>query len=132
MARQAGSIPSNELARRFCDFLATHNVEAFVAAEPDGSLAIWVNDDDHLAAVRTHLAAFLSDPNAERYRVSQGAAKAQAEVRAASVEAFQRRQEQLRQRWRQGGQQTLTLILIAVSVTVSLATRLGDDPGMIR
>ncbi len=124
--RQAGTLAIEADARRLADYLLTLGIAARVETAGDG-WALWIVDEKKLAAGKQELEAFRVDPTAPRYDAA-GAAEALRREAAAEAKKAQRNTIVLGDRWkqRQGqGSGRLTMLLVACSALVAMATDLG-------
>ena len=120
--RQIGTLPDQARAERFADWLASQGIRAEVDPEPSsdaGGWLIWVHDEDRVAVAGEHLAAFESDPEAERYLVVEGLVRKQQEQARA---AERRRPNRPIATWSRPplARCRLTVGLIVISVIVTL------------
>jgi GlpG protein len=128
--RQAGTLSNRDEAQRFADYLLTQGISARV--EPDADrFAVWVRDEDQLARAKEELAAFVASPNAERFRNAESVAE---QVRKQQLRDERQRRKnfvELRDRWdtRPAGRHPITLLLIAASVFVFVASDFGTKHG---
>lgn len=126
--RQIGSIPHEEAAITFGDYLLASGIANLV--EPAGEMwAIWVENDDHVERARAELEAFMHSPDSAKYRQTASEASA---IRARN----QRRQARLAHNYidvrtagtsRGGRVPPLTMVLVATCLLVAAVTRL-DTP----
>jgi GlpG protein len=65
--RHIGNIAEKKQAERFVHFLAAQHIEAELRAVQDTGYAVWVLEEDRVAAARQHLAAFLARPDDPRF-----------------------------------------------------------------
>ena len=92
-----------------------------VRTEADGALALWVHEEDHLALARDELAAFETEPDAERFRqVSEESQDSMNETQATETRA----ERAGRPAWQR---LPVTFGLIGISVVVFLAMEFGGD-----
>lgn len=125
--RQIGTLPSNEAARTFEDFLLTRGVKASVEESGSG-WAVWIYDEDDVEQARQELSDFRENPDDERF--TKGA-QAAGELRR--QEEKQRKQAaknlvHMRERWNRPmtARAPVTSALIAISIVVAAA---GTDWG---
>lgn len=135
--RQIGTLPDEDAARTFGDFLLTRGVKANVEAR-DGEWIVWIVDEDDVEQAREELAQYRENPEAEHF--SEGA-RAAADLRRQEEKQRKKSQKQvvdMRQRWnRPMSQQTaVTTTLIAISfIVVGLGTNWNlfmESPSLFR
>jgi len=119
-----GTIPTDNDAERFSDYLVTQQIGNMVEESAAGDWAVWVENDDHLDRAKSELHAFLQNPVDARY----GVATRQAEtIRKEQQKAKTKKRAQyvdVRTRWGQPSQWAapVTLILIALGCVISVGT----------
>lgn len=123
--RQIGTLPNQEQANRFADYLVTQGMNARAEEDGDG-WAIWVIDEEHVMQAAAELEDFQANPQDQRY--AQVGNKA-AEIRRAETERRRQANEriiEMRGRWSRGltRRAPVTFLLIAVCVLVALLTGL--------
>ena len=126
--RQIGTIPRRDLAERFQDYLIVAGMPCSLDPADDG-VAVWIQNEDQLAAARAELANFLADPDAERYRASRQKADEILREAAARRKAAQQRTVQLSRQWSSAGAQHFPVtigILIACVLVFAETWALGD------
>ena len=126
--RMIGNIPRAEQAERFSDYLLASGVGNMVEESPSGAWLVWVEKDDDVERGKRELAAFLADPASTKYAV---ASKAES-IRKEEQKKRERRRRHfvdVRTRWGQAKQWAapVTLSLIAISIAVSIGTKLGAE-----
>lgn len=104
---------------RLAASLNERGVAVAVRPEADGGAGLWVLDEDRLATARDELAAFVTNPNAERFR-----------VRSVSCHR-ESPEEPLRESIRPPAwlRSPVTIVLIGISVVVTLVTLLSEPFG---
>src|SRR5437016_13762127 len=120
--RQIGTIPADQDAARFGDYLLTLGIDNSVEESGDG-WAVWVANDDHLDLARAELEAFLANPGDARY---DAAKKVASDLRTREEKLQERRRErfiEVRTRLGQPRQWNapLTLALIGITLLVAVA-----------
>jgi GlpG protein len=133
--RQIGSLPTAEQARLFSDYLIARGIPNEAERDRDGTFALWIAEEDHLATGQELLARFQANPQAAEFReLASGAA----DIRAAETranEAFQRKtftRRRLFPAFGRHGVGPLTCALIAGCVLVALISRMGADREVVR
>ena len=125
--RQIGSIPSDQDAERFSDYLLTQGIGNMVEeGGPGGAWAVWVENDDHLDRGRAELDRFRANPTDPRYEAAGKAGK----IRKEAEKVEQRRHRQhidVRTRWSQPSQlaRPVTVALAILCVLVAIGTKLN-------
>lgn len=64
--RQIGSLPDEEHASRFRDYLLTMDIKGMVEQGSDG-WDVWIHDEDHIPQAKQELATFAESPHDSRY-----------------------------------------------------------------
>ena len=70
--RHIGNIAEKKQDERFVHFLAAQHIEAELRTVQDIGYAVWVLEEDHVAAACQYLAAFLARPDDKRFVVARG------------------------------------------------------------
>jgi GlpG protein len=127
--REIGQLSSEQLAKRFSDFLLAQDIEASIIEENDG-WRVWVHDDDELDMVRNEFLRFKQSPADATYDKTSERAKSIREEQHKIHEQNRYQEVHIRKTWQRANfQQTpVTTILIALSVVVALLTALGERP----
>jgi GlpG protein len=127
--RQLATLPAEDQARAFADYLLTLRIETRLGAEP-GGWAVWVCDEDRVAQARAELEQFTRNPSDLRYSRAGREAEALRRQEDQEERAYARRQVAMRDRftdqasmWRR----PWTTALIAACVVVTLLTGFGKD-----
>jgi rhomboid protease GlpG len=128
--RNIGTIPDEQQAQRFGDYLLTQGVDNEVEASSSGGFAVWVKDEEQVDGARTDLQTFLDSPDDPRYRAVTRQANALRRESERASAARRKNHVDLRKSWirSQKGKRPLTLILMAVSVLFTLLTNFADYP----
>jgi GlpG protein len=129
--RLIGHLTDEKAARTFGDYLYVQGIENHLEHEKPDGWGIWINDEDKIEDATGLLATFRLNPAEPKYRAK---AKAAPELRA-EVEKdeakYRKKLSERRQLFRPlnaYGFGPLTFVLIAISVTVFLLSRMGKDP----
>lgn len=75
--RRIGTHQDGSVARRFCDYLLTLDIDATVDNDdggPDSEWDIWIRDEENVERARSEWIQFQQDPEAPHYEVKQQAA----------------------------------------------------------
>jgi GlpG protein len=123
------SLPDEDQASRFGDYLLTLGIENSVEQGASG-WQVWVSDDDRMEAAKRELEQFQSNPNDPRYT---SAGRSAQKVRTQQVKAARRRADNfvdVRTQWARsaGTLKPLTIILIVCCCIAALVTGLGKIP----
>jgi GlpG protein len=129
--RQAGTLPTEQDATRFADYLLMLGVTTRVLADRDG-FSVWVRDEEKTEQARSELEQFRQNPTDARYgkahtvarEIRQRDERETAKARKNIVDA-----QAIRSRWARGAahRTPLTMLLAFVSILVTIATSLGQD-----
>jgi GlpG protein len=126
--RQIGTLPTQDEATRFADYLLTQGVE--VKAEPESSgWGIWVRDENQLDQARVELGQFEKNPADERYHAASRTAATLRREEQQKRDQVRRNTHEMRDRWQRPIMQRrpLTVILIALCVFVGVVSNFGKD-----
>jgi GlpG protein len=129
--RLIGHLAEQKDARTFADYLYVRKIESHLEFEKADGWGIWINDEDKVEEAAGLLAAFRSNPAHPKYRAE---AKTAADLRAEAEQAEAKYRKKLSDRRHlfrpldAYGFGPLTFVLIVISVTVCLLSKLGRDP----
>ena len=143
--RRIGTLESQELARRFCDYLMTRSISATCDAESDeqdSAWNIWVRDERQIEEAKQELVDFRVDPQADRFQVEQEVKQIRQEKIAAEIAQRKQAAENARRSnldksalgqpitapLKQTGI-PVTIAVIVLSVIASLTTNFGQPRG---
>ena len=128
--RLIGHLAEEKAARTFTDYLYVQKIESHVEFEKADGWGVWINDEDKVEDATILLTAFRANPAHPKYRAE---AKSAAELRAEAekdeanyCKKLSNRRHLLRP-LNSYGFGTLTFVLIVISVTVCLLSKLGND-----
>jgi GlpG protein len=130
--RQLGTVPDQETAQRFADYLLTKGIPLSVDPAP-GGWAIWVRNEDHLDEARRQFAEFSTAPDAPIYReASRPAEQLRAEEQRRAALA-KKNLVDVGRRWGRGRGRgasgvPVTALLMAASIAVTIFTNFGQEP----
>ncbi|HET6327095.1 MAG TPA: rhomboid family intramembrane serine protease [Planctomycetaceae bacterium] len=131
--RQLGTVPDQQIAQRFADYLLTKGIP--LSIDPaTGGWAIWVRNEDHLEEARRQFAEFSGAPDAPVYRDSARAAeqlRAEEQRRAA---AAKKNMVNVGKRWGQtrgASGARVTALLLGGSIAVAVFSNLGGDRAFV-
>lgn len=125
--RKIGTLPSEQQAKLFEDFLLTEEIGANIDTSGD-EWNIWILDEDQVEQAKQELAAFTEDPGAEKYQAATRQAEAIRDERIAQARAAVKRQVKVRDTWNQPftSRCPVTSLLIGISVVVFLLMQTND------
>ena len=132
--RTIGNLATEQAASRLSDFLYVHGVENQFEPEDDGTFSLWIADDAQVAGAAQVLARFRADPNAAEFSASAQTAETQRRAQLTAEKASRATvADDARVSYERAFQPTpyVTYLIIAISVAVSVLSRLGDDKGSI-
>jgi GlpG protein len=124
--RMIGSIPNQQLADRFGDYLITLDMDHSLEQSAGGHWDVWIVDDDELDRGKLELGQFLASPDGAKYNVGHKARTIR--------DAEEHRQEKRRNRfvdvrtsWSIGtGSYRVTLALVILTGITTAVTWLGE------
>jgi GlpG protein len=125
--RLAGTVPSEDYARRFYGYLLTLGITSKV--EPsDGKFAVWVREEEHVERAVRELDEFLRHPDEARYAEAFEAARRIVRNEVAKDRHARKNFIELRDRWGRGaaGPSGVTLTLIIASILVAVWSQWGQ------
>ncbi len=128
--RKIGYLESESAARSFGDFLLVKGIDNQVEADAAPHWAIWVHDEDQLAAAEEWLAKFRKDPQAAEFKNAAPEAARLRAQRQADKEAFEKRlhgREELRSSLAGYRPGLVSIVLIVLCVCIYIALRLGRN-----
>jgi len=118
--RRLGNLPDIEAARSFAALLRNRGIAAEFRVESEGTVGVWVRDEDHLLAAREELARFDSSPEASSSR-----AATPSQPRPATPAADAASPNKQTPAWRRV---PLTVGVAAACVIATAWTSFGDRP----
>jgi GlpG protein len=124
--RQIGTITDQRQAQRLADYLFTRGIRVEIELATNGAI-IWAIDEDRVAQAREELHAFLQNPEDEKYASAEREARRLRDDLIRKEKARQKNVVDVRRRWSAPGAKPLTILLIAASCAVALASNFGDD-----
>ncbi len=128
--RQLATLPAEDQARAFADYLLTLRIETRIDPEP-GGWAVWVCDEDRVAQARAELEQFTRNPADPRYGRAAREAEALRRQEDQAERSYARRHVEMRDRFNDPAApraRPVTWLLIAACVAVFLFTKGGDSP----
>lgn len=134
--RQLTTLLDEAAAVRFAAWLVVQKIEARADADSDG-WAVWVVDEDQLAAAKKHLAEFQADPNNPRYRTAPQQAASLERAEQQKRERAQKNTIEMSGRWGPAAPTSrsmpVVLTMIVISVLVFVLTDWGKQrgPGLV-
>ncbi len=130
--RQLGTVPDQQVAQRFADYLLTKGIPLSIDPAA-GGWAIWVRNEDHLDEARRQFADFEAAPDASIYRdAARPAEQLRAEEQRRAT-AARKNMVDVSRRWGRKGaaRAPVTYLLLAASIVVGFLTNLGKDDAML-
>jgi GlpG protein len=126
--RCIGRLAQEDHAHRFRDYLLTRGIDSRVDAD-NGAFAVWILDEDKLAAAREELAMFETQPEAPQYLSAIDEAQQRRKQQLDEELATRKRQIDLRRRWEAPliRRVPVTIALIVLSGMATAVTRFGED-----
>jgi GlpG protein len=128
--RQITTLPDEEQARRFSDYLLTLQIKTQIDEEQEG-WALWVCDEDKVPQARQELERFTQNPDDPRYNGVTRIATQLRREEARTEDQYFRRMRDLAARMRNTTAPPrwlpVTIACVAISVVVSAATGLGHN-----
>jgi GlpG protein len=127
--RQLATLPAEDQARAFADYLLTLRIETRLDPEP-GGWAVWVCDEDRVAQARAELEQFTRNPSDPRYARAGREAEALRNQEDQAERAYARRHVEMRDRFNDAAARRfhpLTFLLVAACVAVTFLTKGGED-----
>jgi GlpG protein len=125
--RQAGTLPGEQEAERFADYLLTLGITTRLEKQGD-AWAVWIREEERVPQAKQELAAFTSNPADPRYAGAADKARSIRRETAEKEDQARKNVVELRGRWSSpSGQQPLTFILIGISILVAVITRVGNE-----
>src|SRR5438067_1702669 len=104
--RNIGNLPGEHQARLFSDYLVSRGIENDAEPARDGSWAIWVHDEEHLAQAGEELARFIENPELTEFGEARHIARKLRDERRRDEARTRTRFIDLRTKW--GAAQSLT------------------------
>jgi len=127
--RQIGHLSNESNARMFSDYLYVQGITNTIESADNVTWSIWIHEEQQIERSRSLLESFRNNPNDEKFRKSTETARQQRKQEQEEHKAYQK-QFLTADKIFPGGISkigTLTVILIAISVVIGLASRLGAD-----
>lgn len=133
--RHIGHLPDQAQGRLFGDLLLTKGIHNEIEAEPDGSVLIWIVEDDQLAEAQGWLEKFRANPAGAEFRDAAAFA-----ARTRKAEAKEKAEYAGRVRTRKSlfpafgayGVGILTYALIGICVAVAFYSKFGENENWVR
>jgi GlpG protein len=125
-----GHLPDEASARTFGDYLLVQGMENQLEHDGGQGWAVWIRDEDKLAAAGAALAEFTRNPKDPRYQAqgrSAGQVRAQAEKDQVAYEKRLKSRRHLFRPLTEYGFGLVTFILIAFSVAVFVLSSFGRE-----
>ncbi len=125
--RKIGSLPNEEQARTFEDYLLTLGVRGQVDSSGE-TWAVWIQDEDDVERGKQELADFVHAPQDSRFAKAAANASKIRNQQAKERKQASKRVVDVRQQWQRpmASRCPATFGLIIISVIVAFGTELGD------
>lgn len=129
--RQLTTLKDEAAAQRFAAWLVTQKIEAHAEQEKEG-WAIWVREEDQLAAAKEQLAQYQADPEHARYKTAVQQAAAMEREEQQKRERAQKNTIEMSRNWGGPGagpakKRPLVLVMILASILVAVLTSFGES-----
>jgi GlpG protein len=126
--RQIGTLADERAARTLADYLLTQGIETQLA-QGTSAWEVWVRDEDRVERARPEFAAFAANPGDPRFTAAVTTAANLRRAEEHADEQYQQRQVDLGERYRGRfrGRRAATVLLMAICVSVAIATDFGKD-----
>jgi len=133
--RLIGHLADESSARVFGDFLYARGIENQVENQKADGWGVWVSEEDRIGEATDMLDSFRKNPGDPKYRKeARNAAQLREEAEKGEAE-YRKRVSKRRHLFRPLGGYgigPLTIVLIAMSVSVAVLTKLGEDSPLLR
>jgi GlpG protein len=125
--RKIGTIPDEQDARTFRDYLLTLGIKSEVNPDNNHAQVVWVLEEDQLERARSELAEFVQAPRSKKYAGVVEAAQRQRDAELKEAMAARKRQVNLRERWERPlvAQLPVTMLMIGFSIVVAILSHFG-------
>jgi GlpG protein len=126
--RSVGNLPDETQARRFGDYLVVQGIRNEVEPDAGTSWAVWIMDEDQVAAALAGLERFRANPNAEEFRSARSVAARARDAEAQEMADYRRRirtRRSLFPKFGGYGVGPLTFGLIFLCIAVAAYSKLG-------
>jgi GlpG protein len=126
--RQIGSLPNQEQAQRFADYLLTLDMKSMVEDGGENWL-VWIYEEDQIDQAKLELAAFNVAPDDARYTNATHEATKLRKQQAKAVEQTRRRTVDARRVWMRPAlaRSPVTFTIIAICIAVAVLTEISPD-----
>ncbi len=128
--RVIGSLQNEDAARVFADHLLTLEIASSLRKGKDG-WGVWAINEDRLAEAKKEFELYLANPNDERYGKAGLEAKQLRKEEKIKDKTFQKNFVEMAETWSPPALSAkrcpITIILLAASVTVAVATDFGEN-----
>ena len=133
--RLIGHLADEAAARAFGDYLYVEGIENQIERQKDSEWAVWISEEDKIQPATQLLSAFRLNPADPKYRTTTQRAAQMRALEHKDQAAYLKKLRSGRHLFRPFaayGFGPLTFVLIAISVTVSILSRLGAEHEPIR
>ncbi len=131
--RIIGQLSHESHARRFSDYLYVQGIDNKIESADSGLWDIWVHDEHQIEQAKLVLEEFRNNPDDDKYQNVPGTARQQRKKEQEEYKAYQKRYLTADKIFPGGLSQIgrLSGVLIAISVVISLISRLGADRNLL-
>jgi GlpG protein len=131
--RMVGETANREQAQQFTDYLLTLGIGSAIK-ESGAACTIWVYDEELVNRAEVEFRGFSRQPEDGKYKVAPQPADSQVEIGAPRA-ARPLREIAMPRTWTQAwspGEIPVSLVLIAISVAISVFSRVGEDKAFLQ
>ncbi len=135
--RSLGTVPNGQLANGFAAYVTAQGCDVSVdheqiGTDTEGTWRLWVHDEDQVHRLKTDLAEFVQNPQAEKFRVTDKLRTATAAKQQSASPGRSRKSSteiRMADRWQLKAPvpPVITVLLIAGCVLVAIMTNLGQE-----
>jgi GlpG protein len=124
--RQIGTIADEKQVQRLTDYLLTLGIR--IQVEPGQSdYSVWAIDEDQVLRARDELQRFIQNPDDERYAAAENEARRLRDELLRKEKERQKNVIDVRRKWSSPTGNPFTILLIAISCVVAIASGFGED-----
>jgi len=132
--RMVGHLETESGARTFSDYLYAEGIGNEIEQERNGTWALWIQDEDHIAAATELFERYRTHPSDSKYKEAQRVAREKKEREEQENEAARKRFFDSRRIFPTGiaGIGALTAVLVALCAAVGVFSSLGTNTAFIQ